>query len=115
MDLMIPDIREDKLPSWVRSTLLELRNNLAEQRGIVAIAREEANSNGCTGKVVADGLLSSKGFPLHDRARVRFLLPNGYVDVMLRDNGTILDINSSSSMLIEPRACNCAYVRVAER
>lgn len=115
MDLLIPDIREDKLPSWVRSTLLELRNNLAEQRGIVALAREQAANSGCTGKVVADGLISSKGFPLHDRARVRFLLPNGHVDVMLRENGTIFDVNSSGPMSIEPRASNNAYVRIAER
>jgi hypothetical protein len=60
-------------------------------------------------------MISSKGFPLHDRARVRYQLPNGHVDVMLRENGTLLDINASSAMLILPRASNNAYIKVDER
>lgn len=113
-NLITPDIREDKLPAWVRSTLLDLRNRVTEQQGIIAISREQATGNGCTGKVIADGLISSKGFPLHDRARIRFHLPNGHVDVMLRENGSLLDINASSAMLIMPRASNDAYVRIDE-
>jgi hypothetical protein len=111
-DLLIPDIREDKLPAWVRSTLIELRNKLNEAQGVIAIARCDAAKNGCTGKVIADSLISSKGFPLHDRARVRFHLPGGHVDVMLRENGTLLDINASGAMLILPRASNDAHVRI---
>jgi hypothetical protein len=114
-DLMTPDIREDKLPAWVRSTLLELRNKIADQSAVLAVARSEAHVSGCTGKVIADSFISSKGFPLHDRARVRYHLPNGHVDVMLRENGTLLDINTSNAMLILPRASNNAYIKVDER
>lgn len=114
-NLTIHDIREDKLPAWVRSTLLELRNKVTEQATTIAMARSEAQESGCTGKVIADSLISNKGFPLHDRARVRFSLPNGYVDVMLRENGTLLDINGSQAMLVAPRASNCAYVRLEDR
>ena len=114
MDMMTPDIREDRLPSWVRGTLNQLRNKISEQQDTIAIAREEATKSGCTGKVIADGLFNT-GFPLHDRARVRFNLPNGHVDVMLRENGALLDINASSAMFIMPRASNDAYVRLEDR
>lgn len=115
MNLIIPDIREDKLPAWVRSTLLELRQKVSEQAATIAMARSEAQESGCTGKVIADSLINSKGFPLHDRARVRFIVPHGYVDVMLRDNGSLFDVNSSHQMLIMPRASNSAYIRLDER
>lgn len=113
-DLMIPDIRENKLPAWVRGVLLELRNKVSEQANTLAIAREEARENGCTGKVMADGLARA-GFPLHDRAMVTFQVPGGKVDVMLREHGTLLDINSSGRMLVLPNASNSIFIKIEER
>jgi|GEM_PF-6499189 len=113
-DLMVPDAREDKLPSWVRSTLLELRNKISDQEATLAIAREEARKLGCTGKVVAEGLIR-KAFPLHDRALVTFTLPNGKVDVMLRDNGTRLDLNTAGPMLVLPQASNSIHIQIGDR
>jgi hypothetical protein len=114
MVALIPDIREDKLPAWVRSTIFELRQKISERAATIAMARSEAQENGCTGKVIADSLISSKGFPLHDRARVRFIVPHGYVDVMLRENGSLLDINSSHQMYVLPRASNSAYIKLEQ-
>lgn len=107
------DEREAKLPVWVRDELRSLRNKIVEQNNIISIARNEARANGCTGKIIADGLLND-GFPLHDRSMINFHLPDGKVSCMLRENGTILDINSNGPMLIRPQASNSAYILVQE-
>ena len=111
---MIPDIREDKLPVWARDKLRELRNKLEECSGLLSLAREEALRKGCTGKVTAEGIMR-EGFPLHDRAVVTFRLPNGKIDVMLRENGTLLDLNSSGAMLVRPQASNSVHIQIGER
>ena len=112
MNEILPDEREAKLPAWVRSTLIELRNKVAEQDKLLAIAQEKARNDGCTGKVIAEGLMT-KGFPLHDRAMVTFHLPNGKIDCMLRESGTLLDINASpSGLVIHPRASNSVFLSV---
>lgn len=102
---------EAKLPIWARDLLRELRNKIEQQENIIAIAGERARANGCSGKIIADGLIH-KGFPLHDRALVEFHLSHGKVSCMLRENGTVLDLNSSGAMLIRPQAANAAYILV---
>lgn len=106
------DPREDNLPKWARDKFAELRNAIAYADRELKVARREALENGATGKIIADGL-ASEGFPLHDRSCVEFHLPGGKVTCMLRDNGAVLDLNSSGSILIHPRAANSAYVTVA--
>lgn len=107
----MPD--ENKLPKWARDELILLRSMVEAQAVELAIARKEAPPSEYTGKVIADGL-GKDGFPLRDRATVTFHLPNGKVSVMLRENGTLLDLNSSGVMLIMPRAANSAYIQLSD-
>lgn len=101
---------ETKLPRWARDLLVGLRNENAELTRALATARGVA-ADGATGRVIAD-CLGRDGFPLHDRAQVTFNLPGGKVSCMLRENGTILDINSVGTLHILPRASNSAWVKV---
>lgn len=108
------DEREAKLPVWARDEINRLRRTVEDQANALSIAREEARKDGCTGKVIADGMLS-RGFPLHDRAIVEFHLPDGKVSCMLRENGAVLDLNcSGGAMIIRPRASNSAYIAIGD-
>lgn len=109
--MTILDARESKLPKWATDTLAALRNEIADKDRQLAISRRQATDNGATGVVIAD-CLGGDGFPLNDRALIDFKLPGGKITVMLRDGSTILDLNSSGSMLILPRASNSAYIQV---
>lgn len=110
----MPDEREDKLPKWARDELLSLRIRIKEMVGALEIANHAAAASGATGKVIA-GVLIHDGFPLDDRIQITFNLPNGKIYVMLRENGTLLDINGSLPIHIMPRAANCAYVNLEDR
>jgi hypothetical protein len=106
----MPD--ETKLPKWVRDELASLRNRVRDLERQASIIRGEAPGNGATGKVIADDL-GRDGFPLHDRAAITFHLPAGKVTCMLREDGTILDLNCHGSMRLLPRAANSVWVEVA--
>ncbi len=103
---------ETKLPRWARDAFTELRNENSDLKRALAMARQE-DAIGATGKVTAD-TLGRVGFALHDRAQVTFSLPNGNVTCMLRENGSVLDLNSHGSLHILPRASNSAWI-VVER
>ncbi len=105
------DPREEKLPRWAQDDLNSLRAKIESQAIELAVARNEAPMCDATGKVIADGM-GREGFPLRDRATVTFHLPNGKVSVMLREHGTLLDLNCSGTMLIMPRAANSAYLKL---
>jgi hypothetical protein len=105
----IQDPREENLPKWVRDKILVLRIKIKDQSDALDIANRRAQ-DGSSGVVIADDL-GHNGFPLNDRAQVTFHLPGGKVSVMLRENGTVLDINGSGSICVMPRASNCAYVK----
>ncbi len=107
------DDREKNLPKWAQELLISLRIEGREKDRQLAIARKDARTDGATGLVTAD-YLADEGFPLSDRAMVRFRLPNGNIDVMLREGGTLLELNSSEAMLVLPRAGNSIHVRVVD-
>ena len=107
------DEREKNLPKWAQDLILALRLEGREKDRQLDIANKKA-AKGSTGKVVAD-CLGGDGFWLDDRAVVRFEVPGGKIDVMLRDRGTVLDLNSSGTLLILPQASNSAHFKIEER
>lgn len=103
------DPREDKLPKWAQDLILSLRLEAHRKNRELDIANRQAKQDGASGLVIADCLIG-EGFPLNDRAVVQFKLPGGKATVMLRNGGTILDINCDGKMMILPRASNSAYI-----
>ncbi len=107
------DEREKNLPKWAQDLILVLRLEGREKDRQLAVANKQA-AKGSTGKVIAD-CLGGEGFPLDDRAMIRFEVPGGKIDVTLRERGTLLDLNSTGTLLILPRASNSAHFKIEER
>jgi hypothetical protein len=102
---------ESKLPKWARDELTQLRGRVSYLEELVRISRGEAQNSGATGKVIVEGWDGS--FPLYDRTVIRFMVGENKISVMLRENGTLLDINAlHGTLAILPRAANCAYAKV---
>ena len=104
------DDREKKLPMWAQDMLLVLRLENREKDRQLAIARKKPPV-GATGRITVDCLMDD-GFWIGDRSLVRFKVPGGKIDVMLRENGTLLDLNSDGAMVVLPRASNSIHVKV---
>ncbi len=112
------DDREKNLPKWAQELLISLRIENREKDRQLAIARKDARADGATGLVTAD-YLTNDGFPLPDRAAVRFRLPNGNVYVTLREGGTreggkFLSLSTKGPMFVLPRAGNSIYVKIGD-
>lgn len=110
---------ETRLPKWAQGKLTELRNRITELESALTVARGLAPAKGATGKVIAD-LYINDGFPLHDRALIKFQVgprKHDTITCCLRNRGdqTVLDVNAQSGRLvIHPHAANCADLLVGD-
>lgn len=102
---------ETKLPKWAQNSLAVLRADVARLEAACATLKREAANRGATGKVVIDEY--PMRIPLGDRSVIRFGLPHqGAISCMLRDGGSILDINSVGTLQIYPKAANSVWLKV---
>lgn len=109
------DPREKNLPKWAQDILRSLRLENVELLQALDTAKLSHNDR-ATGKVVINlGFGAQNQFPIDDRSVLDFFVNGRKISVMLRENGTLLDINSEGRLHILPRAANCVYATSEDR
>ena len=111
-----------KLPRWAQEhikTLTREKENCERQIQRLETERITVSSDVKPLTRICWEYLMEGNHPLDSRVNVRFyvgnsLNPSEYVTVRWRSEDSVVDVNSSNTLIIEPRASNSIYLRTRE-
>jgi hypothetical protein len=93
-----------KLPKWAQLEIERLRRDNDDYAARFKLVGGETESN-----IEIGDMMDS--FCVGERSRVKFKLPNGYIECHFNHDRDAVDIYAHHSLIIEPRASNTCRVR----